>query len=121
MSRKADPKSVRQRALKFLSTQTNIKREVVIGRLMKRFKIGEAYSATLYAQYRTDRKADGTMLQVFSIRETLNGEAVEPYLKVDNVLRPAADDALTPEAAYIDYLNELEQKEHVVLDLLNAL
>ncbi len=70
---------------------------------------------------KTDRKADGTMLQVFSIRETYNGKAVTPYLKVENVLRADANVALTPEDAMINYLNELEAKEFAVTCLLEAL
>ncbi len=121
MARNPDPNSVRQQALKYLGTQMRTKREIVIGRLMERYTIGESYASTLYAQFRTDRKKAGTMLRVFSIRETKNGEAVTPYLKVENVLRADADAALTPEDAMLDYLNALNAKEDAVTNLLNAL
>ncbi len=120
MARKADPTSVRQQALKYLNSQVRTKREVVIGRLMERFTIGKPYAATLYAQFRTDRKEAGTMIKVYSIRETKNGEAVLPYLKTENVLRPKANDALTPEDAMLSYLDELDIKQHTVTCLLEA-
>ena len=121
MARKADPSSVRQQALKYLGTQTRVKREVVIERLMERFTIGQPYAATLYAQYRTNRKEAGTMIKVYSIRETKNGKPVTPYLKVENVLRPAADAALSPAEAMELYLAELSAKESVVVSLLESL
>lgn len=121
MARKKDPNSVRQQALSYLGTQTQAKREVVIDRLMARFAIGQPYAATLYAQYRTDRKAAGTMVQVFSIRDRKDGQPVEPYLKVENVLRHGVDDALSEEDAIYDYLNSLTDKQAAVTSMLEAL
>jgi len=121
MARQKDPNSVRQQALRYLGTQTRVKRETVIERLMARYNIGQPYAATLYAQYRTDRKEAGTMIKVYSVRDTKNGKPVEPYLKVENVLRPPADAALSEAEAVDLYLDELSAKEAAAAALLETL
>lgn len=120
MARKKDPNSVRQQALSYLGTQTRVKREKVIGRLMERFDIGQPYAATLYAQYRTNRKEAGTMIKIYSMRDTKNGKPVIPYLKVENVLQPRTTDALSEVDAIHYYLNALNDKEAIAIEMLEA-
>ncbi len=121
MARQKNPNSVRQRALQYLGTQTTVKREVVIDRLMERFTIGQPYAATLYAQYRTNRKENGTMIKVHSVRDTKNGMPVEPYLKIENVLQANPDTALSEVEAVYLYLDELNTKALAVISMLKSL
>ena len=110
MARKADPKSIRQKAFKLLDKLTEVKREDALLVLKSRFKIGEPYAATLYAAHRTINKENGVMAKVFSVRDIKDGKAVVPYLKVVNTFNPAADDCLTAELAKVKYRLRLQDK-----------
>ena len=110
MSRTADPKSVRQRAMNLLDKSTEVKREKVIKILMDTYGIGYSYAATLHATHRTINKENGTIVQVYSVRDMKDGKPAKPYLKVENVFNPEPDDCLTPELAKAKYQLRMKAK-----------
>lgn len=110
MARPKNANSKRQRAFKRLSQMTHLKREFAIEKLKTEFEIGDSYAATLYASYRTLRKEAGNMPQVFSVQDSRDGKACDPYIRVQNVLRPSQTDCLTPVAAKKAYAKSLTSR-----------
>ena len=110
MARKKDPNSVRQKAFKLLDGLKGTKREMVIKKLKTKYSIGDAYAATLYAAHRTINKENGTMAQVYSVRDMKDGKPVNPYIKIENVFNPNADACLTAVLAKRRYELGLKNK-----------
>lgn len=110
MARKINAKSIRQRAFKLLDKLTNVKREKAIEKLKQKFSIGESYAATLHGSHRTINKENGTMKQVYSVRDVKDGKHVNPYLKVENVFNSNHAQFSTPAQAKQQYALVLKIK-----------
>jgi hypothetical protein len=98
-----------------------LKREHVITDLRETFDIGEAYAATLYASHREMAKQNGTMIEIFSVRETKDGKPVKPYLKREYVFKAPRNSTVTPADAILAYLDRLKKKEKAALTILESL
>jgi len=105
MPRKKDPTSVRQRALKLLNSMTDKPRTEMMDALRSNFPTAtERYCETLWGTWRRDCKANGSLIEVFSIRDMKDGKPVKPYLKSEYVFTPVDDDVCdNPAQAVIKY------------------
>ena len=110
MARPNNPNSVRQLAMKFLDSQTGVKRSEVLIKLKTLFNIGDRYAETLYGTFRTLNQKNGTMPKVYSVFDIRDGKSVEPYVKVINTFNPAANACTTLEAAKIQYRKDMEER-----------
>lgn len=110
MARKIDPNSVRQRAFKLLDTMTDIKLNKIVEVLKKTYSIETSYATSLWAAHRRINKKNGTMVQVYSVRDIKQGKIVAPYIKVESVFNPSRDACLHPDHAKARYALELKSR-----------
>ncbi len=109
MARQKNPFGTRQSALRAMDSMTHLTRAEMIDKLRKKFPdAAEAYLETLWATHRRESKENGSLIEVFYVRDLKDGKTVEPYLKSEWMFNPPAFACLTPQTAKIRYRIDLK-------------
>jgi len=110
MARPANKNSVRQQGFKILDSLTHVKREYAIETLKEMFGIGDSYSATIYASWRTLNKENGNIIKVYTVKDMKDGKPVKPFIRIQNVFNPEPNACLNVDAAKALYKEKLNFK-----------
>jgi len=118
MARKIDKQSKRQKVFAYLDGQTQRDRAEVVTEIMKDFDMARPYAMTLYQTHRKNGKANGALVEVFSIRDHKEGVTVDPYVFSKHVAtaKVNGDDTSVPDAVE-SYKDELKGRLKKVVDL----
>ncbi len=114
MARQKNPNGTRQRALRAMDDMTTLTRAEMIDELRVRFPdAAEAYLETLWATHRRESKENGSLIEVFYVRDHKDGKVVKPYLKTEWTFNPHDSACLTSTDA--KNLYRLALKRRIVL------
>ena len=110
MARTINKSSTRQKAFAYLDKQTSKPRETVVKALEARFDIKTPYAATLYQDHRKQAITDGKMTEVYIVRDTKDGKAIEPHITSHYVSAPEDADSTTAKQAVTAYGKNLKAR-----------
>jgi len=118
MVREADPTGTRQRALRLLKTMTDKTRAEMLAELRTQFPdAAEEYIKSLWATFRSEAKEDGTLIEVFSVKDIKDGKSCAPFLKSEFTFHPATDACTSPQLARNKWITQMKDKILMVKQL----
>lgn len=111
MARLKNLNGTRQMALRSLDDMAGLPRAEQLVKLREQFpNAAEEYIKTLWGTWRSECKKNGSLIEVYSVKELKNGKRVKPYLKTEWVFNPDDDAPVTPEQAKFEYAINLKVK-----------
>ena len=111
MARRPNQTGTRRTAIRLLNTMTDKSRSEMLAELRTQFpKAAEEYIKSLWATFRSEAKENGTLIEVFSVKDIKDGKACAPFLKSEYTFHPAPDDCLTAQLAKNKWVLQTKSK-----------